>query len=64
LWNVLLSRHPAATVAPFYLLVPVFGIASGVLVMGDAFTAPIAWGALLVFAGLLLNVLGPRILQR
>jgi O-acetylserine/cysteine efflux transporter len=61
LWNVLLQRHPAATVAPFYLLVPVFGILSGVLVLGDTFSGLAVWGMALVFVGLLVNVFGPRL---
>jgi O-acetylserine/cysteine efflux transporter len=63
LWNVLLQRHPAATVVPFYLLVPIFGILSGVLVLGEDFSGVVVWGALLVFVGLLLNVFGPRFLS-
>jgi O-acetylserine/cysteine efflux transporter len=63
IWNNLLSRYSAGTVAPFSLLVPIFGIASGVLVMGDDFTGLVVWGAVLVFAGLLLNVFGPRLLK-
>jgi O-acetylserine/cysteine efflux transporter len=64
LWNFLLQRHPAATVAPFYLLVPLFGILSGVLVMGDDISGLVAWGAVLIFAGLLINVFGPRLSAR
>jgi O-acetylserine/cysteine efflux transporter len=63
LWNLLLQRHPAATVAPFYLLVPIFGILSGVLVMGDDFSGLVVWGAALVFVGLILNIFGPRVLK-
>jgi O-acetylserine/cysteine efflux transporter len=64
IWNNLLSRYPAGTVAPFSLLVPVFGIASGVVVMGDAFSGLVIWGAALVFAGLILNVFGPKFLAQ
>jgi O-acetylserine/cysteine efflux transporter len=64
LWNFLLQRHSAARVVPFYLLVPVFGILSGVLVLGDTFTVITMWGSLLVFAGLLINVFGPRLTAR
>jgi O-acetylserine/cysteine efflux transporter len=63
LWNVLLGRYRAATVAPFTLLVPIFGILSGVLVLGDEFSGVVVWGAILVFAGLLLNVFGPKLLS-
>ncbi|MFO1032607.1 MAG: hypothetical protein U1E15_00365 [Hyphomicrobiales bacterium] len=39
---------------------PVFGIASGVLVLGDHLGGMVIAGAVMVFAGLLLNVFGPR----
>jgi O-acetylserine/cysteine efflux transporter len=64
LWNVLLQRHSAARVVPFYLLVPVFGILSGVVVLGEAFTGMTILGSLLVFAGLVINVFGPRLIAR
>jgi O-acetylserine/cysteine efflux transporter len=35
IWNTLLSRHPAGTVAPFSMLVPVFGFASSWLILGE-----------------------------
>ncbi len=58
LWNRLLSRYPAATVTPFALLVPVAGIASTSLVLGEAFGGIELAGAALVLAGLALNVRG------
>ena len=63
IWNNLLSRYSAASVAPFSLLVPVFGIASGVLLLGDQFGPLLIVGSVLVFAGLALNVFGPRLLR-
>ena len=38
-WGWLLSRHPAATIAPMSLLVPVFGMAGSALVLGEALPA-------------------------
>ncbi len=61
LWNSLLSRYPAASVAPFSLLVPVFGLASATLVLGEAMPAGAWIGSALVFLGLALNVAGPRL---
>ncbi|MEU3659751.1 EamA family transporter [Streptomyces sp. NPDC032940] len=48
-WGWLLRRHPASTVAPFSLLVPVFGMTSAALFLGEPVT-PLRWcaGALLV----------------
>ncbi|MFG3286527.1 EamA family transporter [Streptomyces sp. NPDC048111] len=48
-WGMLLRRYPASSVAPFSLLVPVFGMSSAALLLGEAVT-PLRWcaGALLV----------------
>lgn len=48
-WGWLLRRHPASTVAPFSLLVPVFGMSSAALFLGESMT-PLRWcaGVLLV----------------
>jgi O-acetylserine/cysteine efflux transporter len=63
-WSFLLSRYPANLVSPFALLVPIFGISSGVLFLGEPFGAAAIVGSALVFAGLLLNMLGPKIFNR
>jgi len=62
LWSHLLSRYPAGKVAPFSLLVPVVGLSSSALLLGERLTPIQGWGALLVMAGLLVNVFGPRLL--
>ena len=36
IWSWLLARHPAATVAPFALLVPIFGLGASALLLGEA----------------------------
>lgn len=56
MWSKLLSRHSAASVAPFTLLVPVTGILSGVLILGEPFHAADIAGGVLVLAGLALTV--------
>ncbi len=60
-WGWLLSRHPAGTVAPLALLVPVFGLGSAALLLGE----PLQWWKLLAFAlvmaGLALGLLWPRL---
>ena len=63
-WSWLLSRHPAATVAPLTLLVPIFGMGSAALVLGEPFGGMEMTGAALVFVGLVVNVLGPRLALR
>lgn len=62
MWSGLLSRHSAATVAPFTLLVPIAGISSGVLILGEPIYPVDIAGGMLVFAGLILTVvkLKPR----
>jgi O-acetylserine/cysteine efflux transporter len=64
LWGRLLARYPAAQVAPFSLLVPVIGIASAALYFGEEMTSAEAVGAVLVMAGLAVNVFGGRIARR
>ncbi|MEO6396563.1 MAG: EamA family transporter [Devosia sp.] len=60
MWSVMLSRHPASTIAPFTLLVPVVGIGASALILGERINGPEIAGSVLVFVGLLLNVFGPR----
>lgn len=63
-WSVLLGRYPASTVAPFTLLVPIAGIASAALLLGETISGYELIGSALVFAGLLINVFGPLLLRR
>lgn len=58
LWGRLLSRYPAAQVAPFSLVVPVVGIASSALLLGERMSGAEYLGALLVMGGLVVNVFG------
>lgn len=64
LWSRLLSRHPAGKVAPFSLLVPVIGIASSALVLGERLSGYQWVGGALVMVGLMINVFGPALLRR
>ena len=59
-WGWLLARHPAATVAPTALLVPVFGMAASAWWLGEALPPWKLIAAALVMAGLALNLFGPR----
>lgn len=59
-WNKLLHRYPAPLISPFALLVPVSGLASGALFLGERLAPVQAGGVALVFAGLAVNVLGAR----
>jgi len=56
-WSGLLQRHPAASVAPFTLLVPVAGMACGMLVLGERAAAVDIAGGVLILFGLALIVM-------
>jgi O-acetylserine/cysteine efflux transporter len=64
LWSRLLSRHPASQVAPFSLLVPIVGLASAALLLDEHLSAAEIAGAVVVMAGLAVNVFGGWIMQR
>ena len=60
-WNALLHRYPTALISPFALLIPVAGLASGALFLGESL-APVQFaGVALVFGGLVYNVYGLRL---
>ena len=60
-WNWLLSRHPAATVTPMALLVPVFGMGASALSLGETLPAWKLLAGALVLCGLLVIVVWPRL---
>jgi O-acetylserine/cysteine efflux transporter len=59
-WNWLLARHPASTVTPVALLVPVFGMGASAVALHEGLPAWKLLAALLVMAGLAMNVLATR----
>ncbi|MEV6346710.1 EamA family transporter [Actinoplanes sp. NPDC051851] len=56
-WGYLIRRYGAATVAPFSMLVPFFGIASAALILGEPVHAVDVIGGVLVVGGVLLGLL-------
>ena len=60
-WNRLLHRYPTALISPFALLIPVSGLASGAIFLGESLTPMQAAGAALVLAGLAVTVFGNRV---
>ncbi len=60
-WNFLLSRYPANLVAPFSLLVPIAGIGSAALLLGETISGLEVAGSALVLLGLIANVFGSRL---
>jgi O-acetylserine/cysteine efflux transporter len=60
LWSFLLSRHPAAQVTPFSLLVPVVGIGAATLVYHEPLSAGMLLGIGVVMTGLAIAIFGRR----
>ena len=64
IWSFLLSRYPATTVAPFTLLVPVFGFSSSALLVGEALPSWKLIAAFLIVSGLIINLYGERFFKK
>ena len=63
-WNQLIMRHGAKRIAPFSLLVPVFGVASSALVFSERFTRADALAACAVLVGLAIHSFWPMLTER
>ncbi len=63
-WGWLLARHPAATITPMALLVPVFGMGASTFWLGEPLPAWKLVAAALVMGGLAVNLLWPTIRRR
>jgi len=63
-WGWLLSRHPAATITPMALLVPVFGMATASWWLGEPMPPWKLIATALVMGGLALNLLWPQLALR
>lgn len=61
IWGTLLGRYETWRVAPLSLLVPVVGLASAALLLGETLSALQFLGAVLIMAGLYINVFGFRL---
>lgn len=62
-WSLLLGLYPVATVAPFTLLVPVFGFLGSAVLLGEAIQPWKLLASALIIAGLILNVFGQRLFR-
>lgn len=60
-WSWLLRLYPLGTVAPFSLLVPIFGTLSSVLILDEPLQRWKLIAAFLVISGLCINLLGPKL---
>ena len=63
IWGSLLGRYETWRVAPLSLLVPVVGMASAALLLGETLNSLQLLGAVLIMAGLYINVFGLRIVR-
>ena len=64
LWSYLLTRYPAGQIAPLSLGVPIVGLSSASLMLGENIIAMQWMGITLVLLGLLLNTFGGRLRRR
>ncbi|QWD26664.1 EamA family transporter [Polynucleobacter paneuropaeus] len=63
-WAWLLSKHPAAVVAPMPLLVPIFGMGASAIYLGEDLPVWKLFAAGLVMVGLLINVSWPGLKEQ
>jgi O-acetylserine/cysteine efflux transporter len=64
LWNKLIRRYGASQVAPFSLLVPIFGLISTAVVLGEQITPVKLLAGVFVMSGLMVFVFGGRLWAR
>lgn len=63
-WGMLLNRYKASSVSAFSLVIPVAGLVSAGLLLGETVSPLEIAGSVLVLAGLAINMLGPRLGRR
>jgi O-acetylserine/cysteine efflux transporter len=62
-WIRLLGKYGAARVAPFALLIPVFGLGSNMLVLNEKIPPAALLGGILVLFGLFINLFGAKLIE-
>lgn len=63
IWYRTMRRHPVSHVMPFTLLVPMFGVLSGVVFFGERLTLPMVAGGVATIAGVAIIVIRrPRVI--
>ena len=63
IWGRLLATLPVGLVAPFTLLVPIVGMATSALVLGEDFGPIKIISSILVMTGLMINVFGGKLMS-
>ncbi|OPA84009.1 EamA family transporter [Pseudomonas fluorescens] len=62
-WNSLLKTYPVSTVAPLSLLIPVFGIGSSMLILGERISTPTLTFIAVIILGLAVGLCRPQIVH-
>lgn len=60
MWYFLLRRYPVSRITGFMLLVPFFGVVSGIFALGEPITWPTALGGVVTLIGVTMIVLAKR----
>ena len=60
IWSILMRKYPTSTIAPFALLVPVTGMLSATILLGEAMQWWKIVAGLMVLGGLAVNLFGAR----
>jgi len=63
-WNQMIMKYGAKKIAPFSLLVPIFGVTSGAIFLHERFSPLNAVAAALILLGLAVHVFGGRIFRK
>lgn len=63
-WTWLLNQYSASTIAPFTFLVPIFGMISSILILGESLHPWKIVAMLLVMLGLCINLFAKKMLQK
>lgn len=63
-WSILLAKYPAGRIAPFSLLVPVTGLITAQIVLGEQLSKIQWFGSMVIFLGLVISNFGCSIMQR
>lgn len=64
IWNWLVQVYPIATIAPFTLLVPVFGMIGSFFFLGEPIESWKIYAGLLVIGGLCIHLFGSRLFAK
>ncbi len=61
MWSFLMKTYSTSTVVPFTLLIPVVGLLSSALFLGEELSPWKLWASLLIMAGLIFNLLEKQV---